>query len=463
MAGEEGENKLCGLIGYIGYEKDHEKLIGATVKAMGAVQNRGKDSWGIMVNGQLYRDLGEIDKGELQAHLGTHLKPIDSKINGTKPNFIIGHVRAKTVGSVSINNAHPFLRMHGKTHGPIGLAHNGTVTVEGRDCQGKFEAGESDTAKLSRAIAEHGFDVMKRISGTAAILAATNDKFFAYGQPLWRARTPYGGVMGYMFASTRTALDAWKQPMSIKDWAEARELLEDELFTLTPSRMHTSMASNSTSIEMKASYRLNANRANTSYGCDWGEWTDTLMKDDDDGVSVKVRTKAGIASTSGVPAKPKEAAKSTAKPSGAASVTPSRGKPTPTSPMTPALKQDTRKGQEVAQAAPAKGATPTAGNANPPGNSANTQDDLPWASKQGKKSEESDITNFGTDITWMSDIDEEGLKILQKMWENYLQFTPSLLMDTFFEQSAHQWLSSLVSDYTEDIWDLATGEPKLKD
>ena len=74
------------------------------------------DGWGIA----FYRDgLPELERRAAAAFEDVHFSDTAERVFA---HTVIAHVRQATVGSITVENSHPF------THGPWSFAHNGTVT-----------------------------------------------------------------------------------------------------------------------------------------------------------------------------------------------------------------------------------------------------------------------------------------------------------------------------------------------
>lgn len=89
--------------------------------------------------------------------------------NQDKNHVLIGHCRAATRGSVSINNAHPFM------HGNITMVHNGTLKSH---INHKGRKTETDSESICIGVAERGIAaVWKELDGDATLVwYDANDK-----------------------------------------------------------------------------------------------------------------------------------------------------------------------------------------------------------------------------------------------------------------------------------------------
>lgn len=111
----------CGLYGFTG-----EGSANADKLKILALYNedRGKDSCGIMVDGEIYKGIGE------QAKISEWLarNDIDQKdLDDSKDKTIIGHVRQRSVGLINEKNCHPFDILDKKKNRILVGAMNGTI------------------------------------------------------------------------------------------------------------------------------------------------------------------------------------------------------------------------------------------------------------------------------------------------------------------------------------------------
>ncbi len=99
---------MCGIVGFNGNK--NEKFNNGDIRILMLLNEpRGRDSFGFWTKEQgLQKQIGNISK---------KLETLDYKPSGS----FIGHTRAKTVGSTSIENQHPF------EYGQIVGCHNGTI------------------------------------------------------------------------------------------------------------------------------------------------------------------------------------------------------------------------------------------------------------------------------------------------------------------------------------------------
>ncbi len=188
-----------------------------TYAALYALQHRGQESCGIVVN----------DKGVFSAHKDLGLVPevfshaqIEKLGQG---NISIGHVRYSTTGKPNRSNAQPIVVRHVK--GSMSIAHNGNL-VNAHELRQKYELRgaifhtTNDTEVISYAVTEQR---LKRASIEEAVKYAMYDLKGAYSlvimspKKLIAARDPNGFrplCMGHcadgsvVFASETCALDS---------------------------------------------------------------------------------------------------------------------------------------------------------------------------------------------------------------------------------------------------------------
>ena len=118
---------MCRLIGYRGktnillselVEKPENSLIKQSLETKLGKKGINADGFGISWYNQDIDDTPGIFKSTQPAWNDGNLKHICNKISS---NCFLGHVRASTVGDVTINNCHPF------SHLKYSFIHNGTI------------------------------------------------------------------------------------------------------------------------------------------------------------------------------------------------------------------------------------------------------------------------------------------------------------------------------------------------
>ena len=205
----------CGVFGI--YSKDTMDVASQTYFALYALQHRGQESCGIVVN----------DKGILSYHKDLGLVPdVFNEGNLRKlgmGNIAIGHVRYSTTGKSNRSNAQPLVVRHIK--GPMAIAHNGNL-VNARDLREKYELNggifhnTNDTEVISYAITEQRLiqpsiekaveQAMYKFKGAYSLVIMSPKKLIAARdpqgfRPLCMGETGTGAIV---FASESCALDS---------------------------------------------------------------------------------------------------------------------------------------------------------------------------------------------------------------------------------------------------------------
>ena len=205
----------CGVFGI--YSKDTMDVASQTYFALYALQHRGQESCGIVVN----------DKGILSYHKDLGLVPdVFNEGNLRKlgmGNIAIGHVRYSTTGKSNRSNAQPLVVRHIK--GPMAIAHNGNL-VNARDLREKYELNGGrfhnthDTEVISYAITEQRLiqpsiekaveQAMYKFKGAYSLVIMSPKKLIAARdpqgfRPLCMGETETGAIV---FASESCALDS---------------------------------------------------------------------------------------------------------------------------------------------------------------------------------------------------------------------------------------------------------------
>ena len=205
----------CGVFGI--YSKDTMDVASQTYFALYALQHRGQESCGIVVN----------DKGILSYHKDLGLVPdVFNEGNLRKlgmGNIAIGHVRYSTTGKSNRSNAQPLVVRHIK--GPMAIAHNGNL-VNARDLREKYELNggifhnTNATEVNSYAITEQRLiqpsiekaveQAMYKFKGAYSLVIMSPKKLIAARdpqgfRPLCMGETETGAIV---FASESCALDS---------------------------------------------------------------------------------------------------------------------------------------------------------------------------------------------------------------------------------------------------------------
>lgn len=208
-------NEECGVFGV--YAAEEQNLASMTYYGLYALQHRGQDSCGIVVNDggvfTSHRDLGlvgDVFDKETLAKLG-------------RGKIAVGHVRAGVKGSINISNAQPMVVNHVK--GSMAVCYNGNL-INKRELRTELElegaifhsSGATEVIayeiikerlkapSIERAIAQ----AMCKLKGAYCIMAMSPTKLIAARDPHGFRPLCYGRTQDgtYVVASESCALDA---------------------------------------------------------------------------------------------------------------------------------------------------------------------------------------------------------------------------------------------------------------
>ncbi len=205
----------CGVFGV--YAKETQNLASMTYYGLYALQHRGQDSCGIVVNDggvfTAHKDLGlvgDVFSKEKLASLG-HGK------------IAVGHVRAGVKGSINLANAQPLVVNHVK--GSLAIAYNGSIINRGElrtelELEGSIfhSTGATEVIayelikqRLKSPSIEHAMlGAMDVLKGSYCIVIMSPTKLIACRDPLGMRPLCYGVTEdgSYVVASESAALDA---------------------------------------------------------------------------------------------------------------------------------------------------------------------------------------------------------------------------------------------------------------
>ena len=205
----------CGVFGVISTKRSN--VAGITYYGLYALQHRGQESCGIVVNDDgmffSYKDLGLVSDVFSQETL----------VQLPEGNMAVGHVRYGTTGGTTRNNCQPIEVNHQK--GKMALAHNGNLSnaLELRDkleLSGAIFHTTSDTETIAYMITKERLTAssieeavcraMDSLEGAYSLVLMSSAKMIAardpYGfRPLCFGRLHQGG---YVIASESCALSA---------------------------------------------------------------------------------------------------------------------------------------------------------------------------------------------------------------------------------------------------------------
>lgn len=206
----------CGVFGIYRADSANKSVVAETYHALYALQHRGQESCGIVVN----------DDGVMKAHkdngLVTEVFTRDALSKIHEGTMAVGHCRYGTTGMPSRSNAQPLLINHQK--GAMALAHNGNLTNaaelrEQLEKNGAIFHCTSDTEVIAYIITQERLkcgsieqavlNAMQVIKGAYSLVVMSPTKLIA-------CRDPHGfrplcmGRIGddVVFASESCALDA---------------------------------------------------------------------------------------------------------------------------------------------------------------------------------------------------------------------------------------------------------------
>jgi len=205
----------CGVFGV--YSSSIQNLASMTYYGLYALQHRGQDSCGIVVN----------DGGVFTTHKDSGLVGdvfTKEKLLSFGPGKIaVGHVRASTKGTLSISNAQPMVVNHMK--GSLAIAFNGSLVNHGKlrtdqELSGSIFHSNGDTEVIAYEIIkerlrspsiEHAISgAMNNLKGAYSLVVMSPTKLIAARDPKGFRPLCYGITDdgSYVVASESCALDA---------------------------------------------------------------------------------------------------------------------------------------------------------------------------------------------------------------------------------------------------------------
>ena len=180
----------CGVFGVMGTEK--ENVAGIVYYGLYALQHRGQESCGIVVNDDgvfsSYKDMGLVSEVFSE----------DTLTHSPMGNMAVGHVRYGTTGGNTRNNCQPIEVNHQK--GKMALAHNGNLTnaLELRDkleLSGAIFHTTSDTETIAYTITRERLmtpSIEEAVSNTMNLLEGAYSLVLISSTKMIAARDPYG-------------------------------------------------------------------------------------------------------------------------------------------------------------------------------------------------------------------------------------------------------------------------------
>ena len=180
----------CGVFGVMSTKK--ENVAGIVYYGLYALQQRGQESCGIVVNDDgvfsSYKDLGlvsQVFSKDILSHL-------------PEGNMAVGHVRYGTTGGTTRNNCQPIEGNHQK--GKLALAHNGNLS-NALDLRDKLELSgaifhtTSDTETIAYVITRERLmtpSIEEAVSNTMNLLEGAYSLVLMSSTKMIAARDPYG-------------------------------------------------------------------------------------------------------------------------------------------------------------------------------------------------------------------------------------------------------------------------------
>ena len=180
----------CGVFGVMGTKKEH--MAGIVYYGLYALQHRGQESCGIVVNDDgvfsSYKDLGLVSEVFSE----------DTFTHFPMGNMAVGHVRYGTTGGNTRNNCQPIEVNHQK--GKMALAHNGNLSnaLELRDkleLSGAIFHTTSDTETIAYVITRERLmtpSIEEAVSNTMNLLEGAYSLVMISSTKMIAARDPYG-------------------------------------------------------------------------------------------------------------------------------------------------------------------------------------------------------------------------------------------------------------------------------
>ena len=213
MRYEDKPGEECGVFGI--YARDNRDCARLAYDALYALQHRGQESCGIVLNDQRH-----ISSHRGMGLVGEVFSP--DMLQKLKGNIAVGHVRYSTTGESCIENAQPLISRYIK--GTLVIAHNGNLVNADLlrreyECTGAIFQTTIDSEVLAYAFARARLyapsielaisSAMDRLSGAYSLVVMSPDKLIAVRDPLG-IRPLTMGKLGEstVFASESCALDA---------------------------------------------------------------------------------------------------------------------------------------------------------------------------------------------------------------------------------------------------------------
>lgn len=221
---KDGAYLCCGLTGFSGPKDKKFNLDKLKTLMLWNYIERGQDATGIWTpSTSVVKDNVQCDKFLMSSANG---------LTTMSDNVFIGHVRAKTMGNNTKENAHPF------HEGNIVLAHNGTLSSWSDLCREydfKYIDIDVDSRLLAMAINKtQNPEILQKFEGTAAVIFADTNKsdtlyvFRNKERPLFR-----GKLDGCMYISSL------EESLKFIGCTSTEEFKEEYLYTIKEGKIET--------------------------------------------------------------------------------------------------------------------------------------------------------------------------------------------------------------------------------
>jgi amidophosphoribosyltransferase len=198
---------MCGIVGV----SDNRNAAQLAYLGLFALQHRGQEAAGIVTSD------GERVSGRTALGLVAEAFP-ESILKTLKGRTAVGHVRYATSGDGDLKNAQPLI--FDNVHGPIAIAHNGTLTNafslrRKLEKRGAIFRTSTDSEVIVHLIARHSgpvedavIDALRQVEGAYSILFVTPKKLIAARDPRGFRPLIIGRLnRSHIFASETTAID----------------------------------------------------------------------------------------------------------------------------------------------------------------------------------------------------------------------------------------------------------------
>lgn len=197
---------MCGIVGV----SDNRNAAQLAYLGLFALQHRGQEAAGIVTAD------GQRVAGRTALGLVAEAFP-ESSLKSLKGRTAVGHVRYATSGDGDLKNAQPLI--FDNVHGPIAIAHNGTLTNafslrRKLEKRGAIFRTSTDSEVIVHLIARHPgpvedavIEALRQVEGAYSILFVTPTKLIAARDPKGFRPLVLGRLnRSYVFASETTAL-----------------------------------------------------------------------------------------------------------------------------------------------------------------------------------------------------------------------------------------------------------------